>query len=201
MKSILENEFSYFPYDVENMRLTPKQNMPVRRKVLKGREDFPRIEQRTLRQAKPVNINDRGELALNLRKRLIPNLTARHQQQFYKTLQENADFIQEVESLKQFYRFCEMDSVKVFLRRNRFLVPLLREVPEKIYGYFGKDQKLDLRISFESDSPQSSELWVSILTELSAAEALPILERFDEEWWLENMDRADCKLNITLKFV
>jgi len=88
-----------------------------------------------------------------------------------------------------------------FLRKNRFLVPLLREIPEKIYDYFGKEQKLSLKISFESDSLQLAELWVSILTELLANEVLPILDRFDEEWWLENMNRADSKLNITLKFI
>lgn len=201
MKNTPQNEFSYFPYNIGNMRVTPQQNLPVRRKVLKSREDFSRIEQRTIRQVKPINVNDIGELALHLRKGLIPNLTVRPQPQFYKNLQENADFIQEFESLKQFYKFCEIDSVKVFLRRNRFLIPLLREVPEKIYDYFGQGQKLALKVSFDFDSPQSSELWILVLTELSAKEAFPILEQFDEEWWLENLDRTDCKLNISLEYI
>ena len=85
--------------------------------------------------------------------------------------------------------------------KNRFLFSLLEEIPNKIYEYFGNNQKLSLKISHEPDFPQSSELWVSILTELSAKEALSILEKFDEEWWLENMDKSAGKLNINLKFV
>jgi hypothetical protein len=201
MKNTLQNEVLLSPYNLNNMRIIPQQSIVVRKMVSKGREDFPRIEQRTLRQTKPINTTDTRKLALTLRKKLILGLTIRNQQQFYKTLQDNADFIQEFDSLKQFYKFYEMGFVTNFLRKNRFLVPLLREVPEKIYDYFGKDQKLALKVSFESDSPQLSELWILILTRLSAKEALPILEKFDEEWWLENMDRADYKLNTTLKFI
>ncbi len=108
---------------------------------------------------------------------------------------------EKLDSLSQKYEIAESEGVKSFLLKNRFLISLLEEIPNKVSQYFGNNQRLALKVSYEPDFPESSELWVFILTELSAKEALPLLEKFDEEWWLENMDRADCKLNITLKFV
>ena len=108
---------------------------------------------------------------------------------------------QKIDSFSQKYEIHKMEEVKNFLSKNRDLFSLLEEIPNKVYEYFGDRQKLSLKVSHEPEFPQSLELWVSILTELSAKEALPLLEKFDEEWWLENMDRAGCKLNITLKFV
>ncbi len=201
MKNTSQNEILLSPYNLDSRHVTSQRNRVVRKVPSKSREDFPRIEQRILRQTKPTNTNDTRELALRLRHRVISSLTTQYQQHFYKTLQDNADFVQALNSLRQFYKFCEINSVSGFLRRNRFLVPLLREIPEKIYDYFGKEQKLALKVSFESDSPQSSELWILILTQLPAKDAFPILEKFDEEWWLENLDRTDCKLNTSLEYI
>lgn len=201
MKNMLQNELSYFPYNIGNMRVTQQQNLPVKRKMLKSREGFSLIEQKTLRQAKPLNTNSTKELPLILREKPIVDLDRLNRQQFYENLKDRLNFFQELKSLKQIYKFCDMNPVRGFLRKNRFLIPLLREIPKKIYDYFGKDQKLSLKVSFESDSPQLAELWVSVLTELSANEALLLLDRFDEEWWLENIDRADCKLNISLEYI
>lgn len=108
---------------------------------------------------------------------------------------------EKIDSLKGKYEIYKIEDVKNFLSKNRDLFPLLEEIPNKIYQYFGDNQKLSLKVSHEPDFPQTPELWVSILTERSAKEALPILGKFDEEWWLENMDRSAWKLNINLKFV
>ena len=88
-----------------------------------------------------------------------------------------------------------------FIGENFFLLDILEEIPNRISRYFGDNQKLTLTVSYEPEFPNSSELWVEVLTELSAKEARPILDKFDEEWWLDNMDRGNFKLNITLKFI
>lgn len=108
---------------------------------------------------------------------------------------------EKIDSLKETFEINKIEDVKNFLLKNRDLFPLLEEISNRIYQYFGDKQKLSLKVSHEPDFPQTPELWVSILTEYSAKEALPILEKFDEEWWLENMDRSAWKLNINLKFV
>jgi hypothetical protein len=88
-----------------------------------------------------------------------------------------------------------------FIGDNLFLLEILEEIPNKIYRYFGNNQNLALKVSSEPDFPDSKELWVSVLTKLSAQESRQMMDNFDENWWLENLDRADCKLNITLKYV
>jgi len=109
--------------------------------------------------------------------------------------------IEEINTLSSKYEISNFEEVKTFLSKNRFLISLVEEIPSKIYQYFERSQKLSLNTSHEPDFPNSIELWIYISTDLSAKEAMPILERFDEEWWLENMERANGKLNITIKFV
>ncbi len=88
-----------------------------------------------------------------------------------------------------------------FIGENLFLLELLEEIPTQIFHSFGNNQKLNLEILGEPDFPDSKELWVSVLTELSAQESRQMMDKFDEDWWLKNLDRADCKLNVTLKYV
>ena len=73
------------------------------------------------------------------------------------------------------------------------MISLVEEIPNKIYQYFGSGQELALQVLYEPDFPESSELWILVLTELSAKEARSIMNRFDKEWWLENLHKANCK--------
>jgi len=104
-------------------------------------------------------------------------------------------------SLAKKYRFSKIDEVKNFLSKNQHLISLLEEIPSRIYQHFGNGQGLLLKVSHDPDFPQSSELWVFILTELSAKQALPLLEKFDEEWWLKNLEQTFGKLNISLDYI
>ncbi len=106
-----------------------------------------------------------------------------------------------INDLRSKFEITNFEEVRNFLMKNRFLVSLIEEIPSKICQYFGNGQKLALQFLYEPDFPQSFELWVHILTALPAKEALSVLERFDEEWWLESIDKSDGKVNITLKFV
>ena len=107
----------------------------------------------------------------------------------------------EIALLSNVYTFYESSIIKKYLVENRFLIPLLNKIPETIQQYFSAKQNLGLKVSFESESPQASELWVLILTELPATKAFPLLEAFDESWWINNLEKANCKLNIRLEFV
>lgn len=105
------------------------------------------------------------------------------------------------EILARDYEIKNPAQVAEFIGENLFLLELLEEIPSEIFVYFGNDQRLQLEILSEPDFPGSKELWVSVLTELSAQEARQIMDKFDQNWWLGNLDRADCKLNIALKYV
>ena len=103
--------------------------------------------------------------------------------------------------LSEVYQFHDVLEVKRFLLKNKFLFATLSEIPNQIYNYFGEGQEISLKVSFEPESIGISELWVEILTTLSAQEAMPVLDEFDEHWWHENMNKVAGRLNITLKFV
>ncbi len=107
----------------------------------------------------------------------------------------------EFSSLARCYEIAKVEDVKGFISRNSFLTPLLKEIPNKIYQYFGSSQKLALEVLHEPDFPQSSELWILVLTELSAKEARSIMNKFDKDWWLKNLYKADCKLNVGIEYV
>ncbi len=111
------------------------------------------------------------------------------------------NFQSNISELSKLYLFSDDGEVKRFLLRNQFLIEVLKEIPTQICNYFGNNQAISLRVSYDPDSFGSSDLWVDILTTLSAQEAIPLLDEFDEQWWLENMNRVSGELNITLKFV
>lgn len=108
---------------------------------------------------------------------------------------------EEFSSLARYYEIARVEDVKSFISRNSFLTPLLKEIPNKIYQYFDSNQKLALKVLYEPDFPQSSELWILVLTELSAKEARSIMNKFDKDWWLKNLYKADCKLNVGIEYV
>ena len=107
----------------------------------------------------------------------------------------------EINALRSKYEISNFEEVKNFLSKNRVLISLLEEIPNKIYQYFGNSQKLALEVLYEPDLPDSSELWILVLTELSAKEARSIMNKFDKEWWLENLHKANCKLNVGIEYV
>jgi hypothetical protein len=111
------------------------------------------------------------------------------------------DFEIKFDLLSEFYQFNNEVEVTQFLQKNKFLLSTLLEIPPHIYDFFGAPQELSLRVSYEPESKGFSELWVEIITTLSAQEAMSILDEFDEHWWLEKMNGVAGKLNIILKFV
>lgn len=109
--------------------------------------------------------------------------------------------IEEINALPLKYEISNFEEVKSFLSKNRFLISLLKEIPSKIYQYFGNSQKLALQVLYEPDFPDSSELWILVKTELTAKQARPIMDTFDEDWWLENLSQTACKLNVGIEYV
>jgi hypothetical protein len=107
----------------------------------------------------------------------------------------------EINALPSKYEISNFEEIKNFLSRNRFLISLLEEISNKIYQYYGSEQRIALEVFYEPNFPQSSELWISVLTELSAEEARSIMDKLDEDWWLENINRAKCRLNIGIDYV
>lgn len=87
-----------------------------------------------------------------------------------------------------------------FLREHLYLVNLILTARSKIADYFGQSTPLALSLAQYPDEG-AEELYLFIQTKLSAKEALPLLELFEENWWLDTLSRARCKMTIKLEYV
>lgn len=103
--------------------------------------------------------------------------------------------------LESIYVFRRVALVKSFLEKNVFLAPLLLEVNSKIKQYFGMSSTIALELSVDPENGRHQELWARVQTELEPAEAMPLLSRFDDEWWLAASIYSKNLLNIKLEYV
>jgi len=103
--------------------------------------------------------------------------------------------------LENIYVFRAAAHVKSFLEKNVFLTPLLLEANGKIRKYFGMTSHIALEVSEDPENGKYEELWARIQTNLSPADALPLLTKFDDEWWLEASVDSNNLLNIKLEYV
>ncbi|MBP6821403.1 MAG: hypothetical protein KA368_07655 [Acidobacteria bacterium] len=87
-----------------------------------------------------------------------------------------------------------------FLATRIFLIQIIREACEQIEKCFGPDPSLVLETSIDPEDGSPS-LLLLIQTSKRAVEALPMLDRFDEDWWFDNADRARGLLTIKLEYV
>lgn len=94
----------------------------------------------------------------------------------------------------------EPDEVFVYLNHHPMLVPLILEAGDKAHEYFAERPALALHLT-EYPDDGSRELFLLIQTAQPPEAALTQLDRFDQEWWFDALDRAEGKLNIKLEYV
>lgn len=94
----------------------------------------------------------------------------------------------------------EPDEVFGYLNHNPMLVPLILEAGDKAHEYFAERPALALHVT-EYPDDGSRELFLLIQTAQSPEAALSQLDRFDQEWWLDALDRAAGKLNVKLEYL
>lgn len=103
--------------------------------------------------------------------------------------------------LESIYVFRGVALVKSFLEKNVFLAPLLLEVNSKLRQYFGMSSTIALELSVDPENGRHQELWARVQTELEPAEAMPLLTRFDDEWWLAASAYSKNLFNIKLEYL
>lgn len=121
------------------------------------------------------------------------------QEQIAKSRAKEQD--ERISSTIKNYNISNIDDVKKFIEKHTFLIALLAQIPERVSNFFGSVQGLDLRLILDTEFKGSSELSIRILTNLRAKDAMDILDKFDEEWWLDNITQAENLINISLEFV
>lgn len=102
-------------------------------------------------------------------------------------------------TLKQSYLLHDGERVRDFLSGSPFLVPLLHEAAPVLRSYF-PDAALMLDEADDPEVTDDSQVVLSIVASSSVEQSEERLSRFDAEWWLERMPRAQDRLFITLAF-
>lgn len=116
--------------------------------------------------------------------------------------QRDGTLVERIASLADLYRFDDPAAVTDFLSRHDFLVDVLVEAREHISTHFGPDTPTVLEVFYDLDDEHGDpELFALIETTLPAEEALLHLDRLDETWWLDAVQRGRFILQIDVRFV
>ncbi len=106
----------------------------------------------------------------------------------------------ETHCLEQFYGFREKSEILLFLEKKQFLLSLLEDAYINIRSYFPASD-LFLEVVIDPEIPNERQLVIFIAIKENAEEASEALDKLDENWWMDNMDRAQGSLCITLEFI
>jgi hypothetical protein len=98
------------------------------------------------------------------------------------------------------YMLSESSAVGNFIQAHQEITSLLDEAYQELRKYFSSE---DLKLELVTDPEIAGEqqLFVYIFTSLSVTDALQKFDEFDEQWWLDRIDRANGLLNFNLRFV
>lgn len=109
--------------------------------------------------------------------------------------------LEQINVLAREYEIRNPSKVAEFLSENLFLLDLLKVIPGKLKKFFGKNTKLAVELLTEPEMPSSKEIFVLVLTKDDAKQARAKMDEFDRKWWFDNLDKANCKLNVSLEYV
>ncbi len=113
----------------------------------------------------------------------------------------HAKTLEQINVLAREYEIRNPSKVAEFLGENLFLLDLLKVIPGKLKKFFGRNAKLAVELFVEPEMPSSREIFVLVLTKNDAKTSRAKMDEFDQKWWLENLDKANCKLNVSLEYV
>ncbi len=106
----------------------------------------------------------------------------------------------ETHQLEQLYIFREKAEILRFLEEKQFLLSLLEDTYINISHYFPVSD-LFLDVVIDPEIANERQLVIFIAIKDNAEEASEALDKFDEEWRMDNMNRAQGSLCITLEFI
>jgi hypothetical protein len=131
--------------------------------------------------------------------RTLRELSQARQMWICKEISTIYSFEAHLQLLKLFYSFRKPWEVQRFLENNKFLILILLEAYFEIRKYFANTQVF-LEVDTDPEVKNDQQLVAFIATDYSPDEALRALKQFDEDWWLDTLDRAQRKLCISVEF-
>jgi hypothetical protein len=105
-------------------------------------------------------------------------------------------FSGDINLLNDAYIFKQPKEIESYLWNNQFLLDILFEAYEQIIDIFGKNVELHLELhrDYEEDF---EELFIVIKSSFSTAVAREMMDKLDETWFLDILDKTRGKLCIT----
>lgn len=100
--------------------------------------------------------------------------------------------------LDNFYEYREKAQVKDYLVAHPTLINFLQDSYSQLYKYFGSKTTYTLEIVHDPENTHKI-LFVYICTFLAVNQALSALNRFDDEWFLDQIDRLDNSINFNIE--
>ena len=107
----------------------------------------------------------------------------------------------EPRSLEWLYTFRRRGEVPRFLERHPFLVPLSLEAYSEIKNCFGPYPQVFLEVVNDPEVQGLVELFGYIVTRLTPEEAGKRLQRFDQNWFLNQLPQVMGLLNFDVEFL
>lgn len=130
--------------------------------------------------------------------------TTSQPEQFTRRERTSSFLIEQITKIKRIKRIYnirhEVETIR-FLRKHPALIDLLLEAPAQIERYFGSSSLLTLELATDPEDPDSTELFVNVSVPLPVDDAIVRLDRFDEGWFLEQLERTGGRLNFNLEFI
>lgn len=119
-------------------------------------------------------------------------------EQYVNAVQEIPSSIQ-LNRLEENFTFKNREEVFSFIQNNPQLYTLLNDAVNPISKIFHLSS-LFLYVFHDPESSTGDHLVLSISTKMRAKEALKELDKLDEGWWGENIERAKGMLSIELAY-
>jgi len=101
--------------------------------------------------------------------------------------------------LRELYEWVRPRAIAEFFQHNPTVPMLLLEAFVEIERHFGRS-RVSLHVTTDPDGNDAPRLVVRVHTALPPKEALPRLDAFDEEWWLDASLRGGDRVCITLAY-
>lgn len=102
----------------------------------------------------------------------------------------------EIESLEKLYSFKEPQAVYNFLESYPFLVPLLQEAQVEIRKHFPNSRLFLKYVTDPEISNPELAIYITRPENMDVEERIDLLERLDDDWWLDAEPRSQGKMFI-----
>ena len=90
------------------------------------------------------------------------------------------------------------DGIDKRLQADGEILDLISRAVEQLKKYFPADAEYVLRRTYDLD-PNSNCLSLDVLNNRGYDESMAALDKFDDEWWLDNMPRTGDALIIDMR--